>query len=84
SNGIFVNSRRVSNHVLMDNDVITVGNHRIKFCDPHARSRGIMTGSEFTDTAIMKTLDDMRNLLAQENTAMLPVPSENLPTYGNK
>jgi hypothetical protein len=43
-----------------------------------------MTGSEFTDTAIMKTLDDMRNLLAQENTAMLPVPSENLPTYGNK
>jgi hypothetical protein len=43
-----------------------------------------MTGSEFTDTAIMKTLDDMRNLLAQENTAMLPIPSENLPTYGNK
>jgi type II secretory pathway predicted ATPase ExeA len=84
SNGSFVNSRRVSNHVLIDNDVITVGNHRIKFCDPYAKSRGAMTGSEFTDTAIMKTLDDMRNLLAQENTAMLPIPSENLPTYGNK
>ena len=84
SNGTFVNSRRVSNHVLIDDDVITVGNHRIKFLDPYAKSRGAMTGSEFTDTAIMKTLDDMRNLLAQENTAMLPIPSENLPTYGNK
>jgi type II secretory pathway predicted ATPase ExeA len=83
SNGSFVNSRRVSNHVLVDNDVITVGNHRIKFCEPFAKNRGAMTGNEFTDTAIMKTLDDMRNLLAQENTAMLPIPSENLPTYGN-
>ena len=84
SNGTFVNSRRVSNHVLIDNDIITVGNHRIKFCDPHATSRGAITGNEFTDTAIMKTLDDMRDLLAHENTAMLPIPSENLPTYGNK
>jgi type II secretory pathway predicted ATPase ExeA/pSer/pThr/pTyr-binding forkhead associated (FHA) protein len=84
SNGSFVNSRRVSNHVLIDNDVITVGNHRIKFCDPYAKSRGEVSGSEFTETAIMKTLDDMRNLLAHENTAMLPIPSENLPTYGNK
>jgi len=84
SNGTFVNSRRVSNHVLIDNDIITVGNHRIKFCDPHATNRGLITGNEFTDTAIMKTLDDMRDLLAHENTAMLPIPSENLPTYGNK
>jgi hypothetical protein len=70
--------------VLIDNDIITVGNHRIKFCDPYATDRGMITGTEFTDTAIMKTLDDMRNLLADENTAMLPIPSENLPTYGNK
>jgi type II secretory pathway predicted ATPase ExeA/pSer/pThr/pTyr-binding forkhead associated (FHA) protein len=84
SNGTFVNSRRVSNHVLIDNDVITVGDHRVKFCDPYAKSRGAMSGNEFTDTAIMKTLDDMRDLLAQENTALLPIPSENLPTYGNK
>ena len=84
SNGTFVNSKRVSNHVLIDNDVITVGNHRIKFCDPSATSRGAVTGTEFTDTAIMKTLDDMRNLLAQENTALLPIPSENLPTYSDK
>ena len=82
SNGTFVNSRRVSNHVLIHDDVITVGHHRIKFDDPHATKRGSLDGSEFVDTAVMKTLEDMRNLLAQENTEILPAPPENLPTSG--
>ncbi len=81
TNGTFVNSRRVSNHVLRDNDIISVGHHRIKFCDPHAtQDGGGMEGMEFTDTAIMRTLDDMRRLLAQENTEILPIATENLPT----
>ena len=83
TNGTYVNSRRVSNHVLIDNDIITVGHHRIKFCDPHAKQRGSLDGTEFADTAIMKTLEDMRNLLAQENTAVLPAPTENVPTLGS-
>ena len=82
-NGTFVNSRRISNHVLMHDDVIAVGHHRIKFSDPHATQRGALDGAEFADTAIMKTLDDMRNLLSQENTAILPAAgSEDLPTLG--
>ena len=72
TNGTLVNSRRVSNHVLAHEDVISIGNHRIKFYDPHATSRGTLDGVEFADTAIMKTLDDMRKLLAQENTEILP------------
>ena len=44
TNGTYVNSRRVSNHVLIDNDIITVGHHRIKFCDPHAKQRGTLDG----------------------------------------
>ena len=84
SNGTFVNSTRVSNHVLKHDDVITVGHHRIKFCDPNATSREKLEGTEFAETAIMKTLDDMRNLLSRENTALMPAPSENLPTYGDK
>lgn len=80
TNGTFVNSRRVSNHVLMHEDVITLGHHRIKFHDPCATSRSELGGDEFADTAIMKTLDDMRNLLAQENTALLPTATEDLPT----
>jgi pSer/pThr/pTyr-binding forkhead associated (FHA) protein len=83
TNGTFVNSKRVSNQVLVDNDIISVGNHRIKFSDPHARQRGSLDGAEFADTAIMKTLEDMRSLLAQENTAVMPAPSENVPTLGN-
>jgi type II secretory pathway predicted ATPase ExeA len=82
SNGTFVNSKRVSNHVLIHDDVITLGHHRIKFNDPHATVRGSLEGLEFADTAVMKTLDDMRKLLAQENTEILPAQSENLPTSG--
>ncbi|MBT8100576.1 MAG: FHA domain-containing protein [Gammaproteobacteria bacterium] len=80
TNGTYVNSRRVSNHVLIDDDIITLGQHRIKFKDPHATRRGTLEGVEFADTAIMKTLEDMRNLLARENTEILPAPSENVPT----
>ncbi len=80
TNGTFVNAKRVSNHVLLHDDVITVGHHKIKFCDPFATRRGELEGAEFADTAIMKTLQDMRNLLARENTALLPAASEDLPT----
>lgn len=80
TNGTFVNSERVSNHVLMHDDVITIGHHRIKFYDPYATTRGDPDSVDFADTAVMKTLEDMRNLLAQENTALLPVATEDLPT----
>ena len=80
TNGTFVNSTRISNHVLIHNDIITLGHHRIKFHDPHATVRHELDGAEFADTAIMKTLEDMRNLLARENTALLPTASEDLPT----
>jgi general secretion pathway protein A len=82
TNGTFVNSRRVSNHVLIDEDVISVGHHRIKFNDPHATERGSLEGLGFADTAIMKTLEDMRRLLAEENTAIMPIATEERPTQG--
>jgi general secretion pathway protein A len=80
TNGTFVNSKRVSNHVLLHDDVITVGHHRIKFSDPFATTRGKLDGDDFADTTIMKTLQDMRSLLAQENTALLPTATEDMPT----
>ena len=80
TNGTFVNSTRVSNYVLMHDDIITIGHHRIKFHDPSATTRQALAGDEFDDTVIMKTLDDMRKLLAQENTALLPIATEDLPT----
>lgn len=81
TNGTLVNSRRVSNHVLMHEDVISIGHHRIKFYDPHATTRGSLDGAEFAETGIMKTLEDMRNLLEQENTEMLPAVSEPAPGH---
>jgi len=80
TNGTFVNSNRVSNHVLIHDDVITLGDHRIKFYDPCATAHVQPDGEDFADTAIMKTLEDMRNLLARENAELLPTASENLPT----
>lgn len=80
TNGTYVNSRRVSNHVLMHDDIITVGHHRIKFSDPFATTRGKLEGEDFADTTIMKTLEDMRDLLARENTTLLPTATEDLPT----
>lgn len=82
TNGTYVNSQRVSNHVLIDGDILSVGNHRIKFVDPYAKTRGVVDGVDFADTSIMKTLEDMRSLLAQENTELLPAAnSEDLPTF---
>jgi general secretion pathway protein A len=80
SNGTFVNSKRVSNYVLMHDDVITIGHHHIKFLDSGATSRAGLDDLDFSDTVIMKTMDDMRSLLAEENTTLLPAATENLPT----
>ncbi len=83
TNGTFVNSRRISNHILEHDDVITVGHHHIRFRDSHATKRGLADDTKFADTAIMKTLEDMRKLLAKENTEVLPAVTENLPTAGH-
>lgn len=81
TNGTFVNSKRVSNYVLINDDVITIGHHRIKFYDQRAIARSELDGSEFTDTTVMKSLDDMRNLLTKRNTNLLDGYSEEeLPT----
>jgi len=82
TNGIFVNSKRVSNHFLVHDDIISVGHHRIKFVDPYAVKRESSNDDTFSDTAIMKSLDDMRNLLATEDPQIPPVQSEKLPTSG--
>lgn len=82
TNGTFLNSRRVSHQVLAHNDVITIGHHRIKFNDPQATTRGSLEGMDFGDTAVMKTLEDLRRQLAQDNTAVLPTLDEELPASG--
>ena len=76
TNGTYVNSRRISNQVVIDNDIISIGDHRIKFIDPNATVRTTLEGTGFSDTVIAKSLEDMRNVLARENTQALPIPQE--------
>ena len=81
TNGTFVNSRRVSNQILVHNDIISIGNHRIKFIDPGATSRSAVEGVGFEDTVMMKDLSGMQKMLASEHTELLPV-QENLEVVG--
>ena len=76
SNGTFVNSRRISNQVMIDGDVITIGHHGIKFVDPAATDREALEGIGFSDTVVMKSLEDMRRVLAKENTKVMPAIDE--------
>lgn len=68
TNGTFVNSRRVSNLMMKHDDVVQLGNHRIKFVDPTATERTSLDDTGFNETMVMKNLDDIRRLLARENT----------------
>jgi general secretion pathway protein A len=76
TNGTYVNSQRVSNHVLLHDDVISIGNHGIKFYDPSARDSIKLDDAGLADTIVMRTLRDMRKLLARENTQSLPIPTD--------
>lgn len=71
TNGTFVNSQRVSNHIMVHDDVVNLGHHGLKFSYPGAHRARPLQGSGFNDTVIMKSLEDMRALLARENTQLL-------------
>jgi hypothetical protein len=59
-NGTFVNSRRVSSEVLRDNDIITIGNHRIKLIYPSSYAGVNIENLDIVDTATMKSIADAR------------------------
>ena len=76
ANGTFVNSRRISNQVLANDDVLTIGDYGLKFVDPAAKTRQPLEGISLDDTIVMLTLDDMRKVFARENTAVLPAQND--------
>ena len=64
--GTFVNGKRVTRKVLINDDIISVGDHRIKFVDPSARRRITLRGAGWDDTTIAKSITDFRNVLAKQ------------------
>lgn len=77
TNGTFVNSRRISNLMMKNDDVVLLGNHRIKFVDPSATERTPLDDAGFTETMVMQNLEDIRRLLARENISAAPRADEN-------
>lgn len=71
TNGTFVNSRRISNLLMQHEDVVQLGHHRIKFVDPGATQRATEDDAGLSETVVMKSLEDMRRLLAREQTEVI-------------
>ena len=59
-NGTFVNSEPVASKVLAHNDIVSIGNFRLKIDYPAARRDASSAAIETSDTAKMKTLEDAR------------------------
>jgi len=66
-NGSFVNSIRVKSRVLKDNDIIAIGNHRIKIMHPRANARTAEQYLNTADTAKMKSIEDARRTKSRES-----------------
>lgn len=83
TNGTFVNSRRISNYVMKHDDVVSLGNHRLKFVHLAADRDVEMDEAGMADTVIMKTLDDMRRMLKRESTQTMPMQVLEVLTSGD-
>jgi type II secretory pathway predicted ATPase ExeA len=65
-NGLYVNGRRVSKQVLVNDDIIALGDHRLKFVDPSARRRISLRGAGWDETTISKSIKDFRNVIKKQ------------------
>ena len=63
-NGTYVNGKRVASQVLINNDIIALGDHRIRFVDPSATRRMTLRGAGWDDTALAESIRDFRKALA--------------------
>ena len=72
-NGTTVNSRRARITMLRHEDIIALGQHRIKYIDPEARSRSAVDKTQLVDTTKMKNLTDARREAARDETRVVPV-----------
>jgi len=64
-NGTFVNGKRVASLVLVNDDIVSFGEHRIKFIDPTARQRTTLKGAGFDETTIAKSIGDLREVMSR-------------------
>jgi hypothetical protein len=71
-NGTFVNSRRVQSKVLLHNDIVSLGDHRMKMIYADGHSTIEIDDPDLADTAKMKNIADARRR-REENIPTLVV-----------
>jgi len=67
TNGTFVNSRQVESTVLRQNDIISLGNHRLKVVYPDNHQHINLDGIDTSDTATMQNIADARRMIAEKH-----------------
>ncbi len=66
-NGTYVNSRPIGNQVLRNNDIISLGDFRIKVILPPSFGTGSTSAADATDTTKMMTIEDARRARKDEH-----------------
>lgn len=72
-NGTFVNSRRIKRQVLRNNDIISMGNHRIKMFYANSPAPAEIDDPDLADTARMRNIANA--LRAQKGDTEIVTPS---------
>jgi pSer/pThr/pTyr-binding forkhead associated (FHA) protein len=86
TNGTFVNSELVSNHVLADGDRITIDRqslyvrYSIEYCELDKTTRGSSDTIQSAAGAIKRALASIRHQLGDGDTDLLPTLREDVPT----
>ena len=65
-NGTYVNGKRVKQQVLINDDIIAMGDHRIKFIDPASTRRQSLQGTKWDESTITKSVEKLRAVLTGE------------------
>jgi hypothetical protein len=69
-NGTYVNGKRVKHHVLINNDIVYLGDHRLKYVDPMTTRRVSRDGAGWDDTTLAESMRGFRkNMLRQLKSA---------------
>jgi len=72
-NGTFVNSRRIRSKVLLHNDVVSLGDHRLKMVYAAGLAPIEIDDPDLADTAKMKNIADARRVREQRIPTLVPV-----------
>ena len=72
-NGTFVNSRKVQSKVLLHNDIISIGDHRLKMIYAEGHSSIEFEDPDLADTAKMQNIADARRSREERIPTLMPV-----------